>query len=53
MGSWILAELGICLVEEVELWVFVHEMRLAWKTGSKCIQVETDYLVMVNWLGGI
>ena len=28
-------------------------MRLAWETGSKRIQVETDCLVIVNWLRGI
>ena len=42
--------LGICSVEEAKLWAIVHGMRLAWETGSKRIQVETNCLMIVNWL---
>ena len=39
-GRWVHGyslNMGICSVEEVELWAFVHGMRLAWEIGSKCI----------------
>ena len=55
-GSWVQGyslNLVCCWIEEAELWALIHRMRMAWETGFKRIQMETDSLTMAKWLRGL
>ena len=45
--------LGCCSVEAAELWAILHGMKMAWEVSSKCLLIEFDCLVVVQWLNSM
>ena len=44
-GEWVVGfsiNLGVCSIEEAELWAIVHGLRVAWRIGIRALIEETD-----------
>ena len=44
--------LGRCSIEEAEFWAVIHGMKMAREMGVKRLLVESDCLLVVQWLRG-